>query len=320
MTLFDSIRRMIRQRRIRKEVATLRNITLGEIMTKYVVTIRQEDDVIKAATKMIAEDISCLVVTEGEKPIGVLTERDFLWKVPLTGAAFNMKVKDIMTPNPVTVLPTMKLPEAVALMKQHHFRRLIVAVNGKLMGIVTQTDFTKTLKNVMTSYPVFQELQIGNVMTKSVLTITSKQTVSQAKERMLKANIGCILIVDKGVVEGIFTEYDVVMQFYDQHGKLEMDDISKYMRKYVRAMSPQTNIFEANRLMLEKNMRRLLVVDGTKIVGILTQTDVCRFVYTALDIIEKAAQNPQIPLKRFSLDSEIHGEFRGEHLKAYSVE
>jgi len=323
MTLFDAIRQRVRRRAIKKEIARIRQITVGEIMTKYVITIKAEEEVIRAATKMIAEDISCLVVIKGENtPTGVLSERDFLKKVPLNGAVFNMKVKDIMSPNLTTVLPTMKIPDAVALMKEKGFRRLVVAENNVLLGVVTQTDFTKTINKFFVSYPEMQKLSIGSLMTKQVLSVTPKNNVAQAKEKMLKIDVGAIIIVDeknKNIPLGIFTEYDVVMQFYDQHGKLQMNNIEKYMRKYVRAMPAQASIFAANKLMLEKNMRRILVVDGEKIIGILTQTDICRFIYPALDMIEKIIDEPDIVMKRFSAMTEIHGEFRGEHLKVYVV-
>lgn len=325
--VFKAIRRALRRRAVRKEIAAIRRLTVGDIMTKYVITVKPEDDVIKAATKMIAEDISCLVVANETKALGVLSERDFLRKVPLTSKVFSMKVKDIMTPDPVTVPRSMKLTDAVALMKSKGFRRLIVAEEGRMLGIVTQTDFTRTLMRTFNSYPEAQALTLGSIMTQKVLMVTPKESVAQAKQKMLKADVGAIIIVDKlkdPIPLGIFTEYDVVMQFYDQHGKLEMKDISHYMRKYVRAMPETETIFEANRLMLQKNMRRLLIVDGKdkggQILGIVTQTDITRFTYTSLDIIEKSAADPKNEMKRFSFSTEIHGEFWTEHLKVYDIE
>jgi CBS domain-containing protein len=157
-------------------------------------------------------------------------------------------------------------------------------------------------------------------MTDKVLTVSPQNTVAEGKQKMLKADVGAIIIMDKKMPIGIFTEYDIVMQFYDQHGKLQMSDIGKYMRKYVRAVPPETSIFAANRLMLEKNMRRLLIVKGTEVAGIVTQTDICRYLYGQFEEMLAAAQDAKIELKRFSLDSEIHGEFRGEHLKVYEIE
>ena len=188
-----------------------------------------------------------------------------------------------------------------------------------MLGVVTQTDFTRTLAKVFSTYPVIPELTAGHIMTPKVLTVSPKNTVAEGKQKMLKANVGAIIIMDKNVPVGIFTEYDVVMQFYDQHGKLEMNDIGKYMRKYVRAVSSDTSIFEANKLMLEKNMRRLLIVEGTEVKGILTQTDICRYTYGVFDKVIAAAMSPDANLKQLRSKVDMQGEFRSEHLKVYTI-
>jgi len=319
MSIFDRIRQNIRRKSILKGVAKLRELAVVDIMTKYVITIGPDDDVIKAATKMIAEDISCLVVSDVEKSaIGVLSERDFLKKVPLTAQAFTMKAREVMSQNLYTVPLATKLTDAVGIMKARKFRRLVVAENSRMLGVVTQTDFTRILFRAFPCYPAVTELTVGHIMTKNVITVTPKNSIVQAKEKMLKNDIGAIIIADKSEVLGILTEYDVVMQFYDQRGKLDTKDISNYMRKHVRAVTPETSVFEANKLMLDKNMRRLLIVDGNRIVGIVTQTDICRYMYFALNIIEKAAQAPDAVLKRLVPDSEVGAEYRTDHLKVYS--
>jgi CBS domain-containing protein len=320
MGIFDNIRRNVRRKRILKAIAQLQRTTVDQIMTTYVIAVKLDDDLIKAATKMIAEDISCLVVTEEEKPVGVLSERDFLRKVPMTKEVFSMKVRDVMHSPVTTIEPSMTLPAAVKTMKEQNIRRLIVMRDGKIAGIVTQTDFTRMLSKLFSSYPVSPELTVEHIMHKDILTVNPDQTLVDAKEKMSKANVGCVLIVKDNQPLGIFTEYDCVMQFYDQRIKLEPKDIGSYMRKYVRAVPPQTSIFEANRLMLEKNMRRLLIVDEQKkMLGIVTQTDICRYAYGILDAIANVTEKPDTVLKRFWIGHEVTGEFREEHLKVYTA-
>jgi CBS domain-containing protein len=321
MGLFASIRNAWRRHKIRGEITKLRSLTVADIMTKYVITVKPDDEVVKAATKMIAEDISCLVAFDGDKAVGVISERDFLRKVPLSKAVFSMKVKDIMSANLISVTPGTKLTDAVALMKEKHIRRLLVMEEGRLLGVVTQTDFTRAIGKMLRTYPAVEALSAARIMTRDVVGVTPKNSVAQAKEKMLKADVGAIIIMDKDQVAGIFTEYDIVMQFYDQHGKLEMNDIAKYMRKYVRAVPMDTSVFAANRLMLEKNMRRLLVTDNdAKIAGIVTQTDICRFVYTNVDLIEKSLDDPKADLRCPRTDTQTRGEFKTEHLRVYTVQ
>lgn len=322
MGLFDGFIKRYRRNTILKGVARLRNLTVGEVMSTYVITVRPDDEVVKAATKMIAEDISCIAVVENEIPVGIISERDVLKRVPLTKKVFAMKVKDVMRQPIITVPTTMKLPEAVELMRKNSIRRLVVVKDGKLAGLITQTDFTKAIAQNFTAYPVTPELSAVNVMSKKVFMIPTNGNIAQARDMMIKNDIGVIIIVDKlkdPQPVGIMTEYDIVMQFYDQQGELELKDVKDYMRKYVRSVPATASVFQTNKLMLKKNMRRALVVDGTKIVGIITQTNICRFIYPNLDLIEKAANDPKADLRKFSLEAEIHGEFHGEHLKVYDI-
>ena len=155
--MFENIRNNLRRRKARKELERLKSTTVSQIMTKYLITVKPNDDVIKAATKMIAEDISCLVVTDADILYGVLSERDFLKKVPLSQKVFDMKVKDIMRDNPVTCQPNTTLEQAAKMMIQNNVRRLIVAKEKTPIGIVTQTDFTKAA-NTVSCYPDTPEL------------------------------------------------------------------------------------------------------------------------------------------------------------------
>lgn len=323
MGLFSGIVRSWRKRKIINGIVILKTLTVGDIMSKYVITSKPDEEVIKASTKMIAEDISCIVVVDGDKPIGVLSERDILKRVPLTNKVFAMKVKDVMRKPIITVPPTMGLQDAMAVMTKNSIRRLVVEKDGKLLGLITQTDFTKALTKNFSSYPVTKEFSVNTVMSKEVLMIPSNGKISQAKDAMLKHDSGVVIIVDnmkQKVPIGIMTEYDIVMQFYDQQGKLDMKNIKDYMRKYVRAVPLNTSIFETNKLMLDKNMRRALVVDGIRVEGIITQTSICRYLYPRLDLVEKALQDPTIELRKFNMTTTIHGEFRGEHLKVYDIE
>jgi CBS domain-containing protein len=323
MGLFSGIARAWRRRQALKGIDRLRNTTVGELMSRYVVSVRPEEEIIKASTKMIAEDISCIVVVENDTPVGILSERDILKRVPLSKKVFAMKVKEVMRHPIITVTPETRLPEAVAIMSKNSIRRLVVVKDGKLAGLLTQTDFTKAIAKALPVYPVVPELSVSSVMSKKVFMVAASGNIEQAKDTMIKNDVGVVLIVDKVKDPqpiGIMTEYDIVMQFYDQQGQLDLKDIKDYMRKYVRAVPSETSVFQTNRLMLEKNMRRALVVDGTKIAGMITQTNICRFVFPNLDMIERVTKDPKTVLRKFSLATQIHGEFHGEHLKIYDIE
>lgn len=318
--VFTAITRSLRRRAIRKAVGRLRHATIRDVMSTYMITIRPDETVVTAATKMVAETISCLVVIEGDRIAGIITERDFLHKVPLSGEVFRLLVRDVMTPKVVTVTPQTTLVDAVRLMKEHNFRRLVVADGDRLLGIVTQNDLARLLLREFTAYPVASELALDAFMTKQILTAGPKDSFAKARQAMHKRNVGCILILDKAKqVQGIFTEYDVVAQFYEQKGKVVVRELDAFMRKYVQAVPTGTNALVATRFMIDRHIRRIPVADGTRVSGIATETDLVRFLYLNLDAVLAAAQKPGADLRRLPRTAEFTGEFHGDHLKVFTI-
>ncbi len=307
--------------KIKSAIDNIRKSTVADIMSKYMISIRKDETIVAAATKMVAEDVSCLLVMEGNKLEGILTERDFLRKVPLDKKVFKMKVKDIMTPNVVTVEPDLSLCDSVAIMKKNNFRRLVVASKGNVLGLVTQTDFSKKVSKEFSYFPALDNWDVFRISVPP-LFITSKESFNTAKEKMRKADLAAIIINEKKGdnknIKGIFSEYDVVMQFYDQQRELDVKEVASFTRKYVRAIEKGTNILEANKLLLENKIHRFPVIDGDKVVGVFTQREMIRFIYLKLEELEESLSNPKTPIIGF-WSGKPDGEFRGENIKVYTT-
>jgi CBS domain-containing protein len=314
-------------RTARNGVARLLSLTVTEAMTDYVVTISPEKNVIEAANIMVGEDISTLVVEENGKALGVLTERDFIKKVPATAKVFSLTVRDVMTPPAETVAPGTTVREAIAHLKQRHIRKLVVTTqDGRLTGIITQTDLSRKLYECL---PVIVKLPdlpflVKDVMSNPVISIPAGASFAAAKDLMTKKNISAVLVTNGKEHVGIFTEYDVVMQFYDAGGKLDVRAIPEVMKGPIKAIPADLSIFDANMIMLFEKIRRLLVIEDRKVVGIVTQTDL---VHACYDYAEKLSEH----LREHSLDvreedliqghrrENIVSQYASEHLRAYTV-
>lgn len=136
-----------------------------------------------------------------------------------------MFVAKRMTPNPVTVPPTMTVSEATNLMKNSKFRRLPVVENGKLVGIVTDRDLRAVAPSPATSLSVFEinhllaKMLIREIMKTSVITIGVGATIEEAALLMYTNKIGGLVVVDaNGAVAGIITETDIFKCFVDVMG------------------------------------------------------------------------------------------------------
>ena len=112
-------------------------------MVRDVISVSAESSVYDAAELMDSKAIGCLIVVEGEKPVGIVTERDLVRRVIARKLPYSLKVSEIMTKNLVVADPDVSLKEAARAMSTNRIRRLPVVKNGKLVGIVVASDFIR---------------------------------------------------------------------------------------------------------------------------------------------------------------------------------
>ena len=119
--------------------------TVKDLMTKNVVTVDANKTVVEAAVLMSEKDIGDLVVIDGNTPVGIITERDFVRRVLAEGKSVDSKVSEIMS-HPLKVIdPDAPIKEAARRMVNKRIRRLPVIKDNKLVGIITAADFARHL-------------------------------------------------------------------------------------------------------------------------------------------------------------------------------
>jgi acetoin utilization protein AcuB len=104
----------------------------AEIMTYKVETIAPTATTDEARLQMNAQNIRHLVVTEGKRIVGVVSEADL--------GQIARSVEEIMTPDPITTTPDSHLREVANLLRGHRISCLPVVENDRLVGMVTTTD------------------------------------------------------------------------------------------------------------------------------------------------------------------------------------
>jgi CBS domain-containing protein len=95
---------------------------------------------------MTVGKIGALIVMDGDRLIGIFTERDALNKVLAGGLdPRNTKVSAVMTPDPYSVLPTATVGDAMKLITTRRFRHLPIVDNGKVLAVISSGDLTHWL-------------------------------------------------------------------------------------------------------------------------------------------------------------------------------
>ena len=117
-----------------------------DIMEKNVITIDINETANNAANQMKENDISFLVIIENGKPVGVVSERDFVQKLCINNQnSSDVKISDIMSYKFRWVNPTTKIEDAIQKMLNNNIRRLLILDDEKLVGVITQTDLASYL-------------------------------------------------------------------------------------------------------------------------------------------------------------------------------
>ena len=115
-------------------------VKVQKIMSTDVPTLTKEATVEQAAKLLVLKNAGCVVIVENKKPIGIVTELDFIRNVPSGVKKLKDSVSKIMT-SPVTFMtPDMSLDEALKIIDTERYRKYPVVENEELIGLVTKKD------------------------------------------------------------------------------------------------------------------------------------------------------------------------------------
>ncbi len=118
--------------------------TINEILHHkgtVVWTVPPDVTVFEAIQIMADKNVGALLVTDKEKLVGIISERDYTRKVALKGkSSKGLKVREILSENLVHVAPTHSIEECMRLMTEHRVRHLPVIEGEKIMGIISIGD------------------------------------------------------------------------------------------------------------------------------------------------------------------------------------
>jgi CBS domain-containing protein len=116
---------------------------LGEFMTRDVIAVEPEDTIGHAAERMVERGTGSAVVTDFGRLIGILTERDVLRAVADRVHSSEARVREWMTPDPVTATEDMTAEEAAQIMLERDFRHIPVVDGERAIGVVSIRDVAR---------------------------------------------------------------------------------------------------------------------------------------------------------------------------------
>ena len=143
-------------------------------------------------------------------------------------------------------------------------------------------------------------LKVEDVMVTEVVTIDENASVKEAAGIMNQFEIGSIIALRKGKAVGIITERDLLKRVIAESMDAEKTRVKDIMSSPLVVIAPGTEMEEAMRLMFEKKIKKLVVVDQKRLVGLVSLTDIARCQPAIIKLLKTfaAAQNTPKSMKK----------------------
>ena len=192
--------------------------------------------------------------------------------------AINEPVRLIITKNVVSVKTSAKISDAIELMKEKNLGGLpVVDEENHVRAIITERDIANLLANRISG------VKVAQLMSERVVTALPKTTIFEAEKTMTTQGFRRLPIISDGKVIGIITTMDVIRFFgsgkvftYLRSGTIIQvlnTPALEIATKEVSTIEPNADVGQAAKIMREKNIGALPVVENAKLVGMITERD-----------------------------------------------
>lgn len=114
------------------------------------------------------------------------------------------------------------------------------------------------------------DMKVKDIMTRSLVTCENNSSIHQIAQKMKEFDIGFMIITNNDRIEGVITDRDIVIEMISNYDHKVKD----YIHKIVQTINQDKSIDEAMDLMSNKKIKRLLVTDDKKVVGVISIADI----------------------------------------------
>ncbi len=191
------------------------NNSVRDIMSREVFTLKVSASIGDVIYEMKEKDVGGFPILDNEIVVGMVEEKDIVRQI--AGTVTGQLVKDLMTDDVITITPGTTIKDTCRFMIANDIRRLPVVQEDRLIGLITTTDILKYFASnemfkKMKGDPLSERINEIMIKTKDLVTIPPMEDVGKAALFMREEDVGCILVVDAGLV-GIITERDILELF-----------------------------------------------------------------------------------------------------------
>lgn len=276
----------------------VKKIKLSELITNPI-TVNPNTTLLKTRENILKNKVKRVVIVDKKKPVGVITEKDIAKKIYGLGSKpiNSVKAKEFVPKKLFTLTEDNTVNECAKMMKKHRISLVIITNNDNtLRGIVTETDLVKAfLTKDSTSF------RVSKIMKKDLITASPSDPILHVESLLLKFGISRVIIKRNQIPIGIITFRDFVpakipqwiaesadpKEVQEYKFKKGLEEIHSNQMSYlfpfhatdIMTTNPITidmddDVKNAITLMIKNNISGLPVVKKSKLVGIITKSDI----------------------------------------------
>ncbi|MCL2157096.1 MAG: CBS domain-containing protein [Methanobrevibacter sp.] len=260
---------------------------IKNIMSEEIVTIDKDQIVFDGLKLMKKHRISRLpVINTNEKHekelVGIVSEKDIAIK--LSSSKYgdlppsHFHISTVMTKDLITVNKDTDIVETANLLLENHIGGVPIMDDGKIVGIVSKSDFTPTCIG-----KAYEKILVREIMTTDLVSVFSHDRLMHARRIMLDSKVGRLLISEDNELAGILSSKDIMRAMISfrkevppKHQRAQIKEclVEKYMTTNIKKINEKATIAELANDMLETGYNGYPVVnEEDQVVGIITQSD-----------------------------------------------
>ncbi len=245
------------------------DLPVAQVIRSHILSCSPSTTVSEAARLMSDARCSSIIVVEGEKTLGIWTERDALSLDFQTGAAWERPVGEVMSCPVKTIPATASLQEVSQRFREERVRHLLVIdADGRRHGVVSQTDVI--LHQGVEHY--LRLRKVRSVLRHEPVTLGPEASLSDAAAAMNRQRADAVVVIYGEHNFGILTERDMVRFVAQREGARPIGEVAS---RPLMAVTADSSLYGARNLLIESRVRHLGVTsDRGQLVGLIGFRDI----------------------------------------------
>jgi len=248
-----------------------------DVMTTDIISIDKDVELRHVLKLMKKNEITKIPVVEDKKLFGMVTDNKIAYKLGSKRKkgvpASRLHASSVTDKEIDCVSPDVEVKNILKKVGKPGPTMLCVTDNDDLLGVVTKADLLPLVES---------KKQLREIMNKKILSVTSDDRVIHARRIMIDENVARLPVIDQGKLKGIVSDNEIAFalanikrSFSLGHQKHQLEEllVSDIMKTPAIWTQPNTSVVNASQLMIKNNIGALPIIEGEKVVGIITRTD-----------------------------------------------